>query len=570
MRLREKWECGGGLKLLLAFAINGLFLALMLTCFQPVFETNDDMLMTRFVDGQLSHKSAYVPFINICLGWLLKIIYTLGGDGVQWYSVCQYTALLLGFTALTWTLLRRFRLFPALVMTVVVLSAFAADCYLSMNFSKASAVATVGGLSLMLYAMRNETGRVLRLPLGLGVALGVVGYVWRFEEFFVCCLLMSGIGLCAMAEIGAENRAEPRKIRTRLLLRYAGPFMLLLALALGLLGINTLAWNTEEYKDYSSFDWTRSFLIDYGMPEYSDMPEAYEQLGWNETAVKLMRDWNFYDTEVFTEERMQAVIDVRDDYVKPPSLSRCLYIFLTECLLGFCQDRPVAGFVFLLLFFIVCGRRRGRDWLALLWMLGWFLITYLLFIRTYRYLANRVDLGLFLAMAAGLSVLIDPERLKGERIFCALVLLLSLFIGYRSCRSVCIYDSHNTLEDNSADKASIERVLEDKEHLYFYKFLSVGNNLYGPLETPPEGYADTLVLIGGYICRHPETERVFARFDVENPYQDLIGSDRLYLIDNDIKTTLRFIHAYHDPEATAELVEPMSSKTGLKIYRILK
>ncbi len=569
MRLKEKWARDGGLRLLLAFGINALFLALMLSCFQPIFETNDDVLMTRFVDGQLSHKSAYVPFVNICLGWLLKTLYTLGGDGVQWYSLCQYSALLLGFTALTWVLLRRFKLFPALVMTAVLLSAFGTDCYLSMNFSKAAAVTTVGGLCLMLYAMRNETGAVLRLPLALGIALAAQGIMWRFEEFFMCALLMAGLGIHALAEIGGEHSGEALKAKAGQLLRYAAPFLLLLALCLGLMGVNSLAWNTREYRDYISFDWTRSFLIDYGLPEYQDMQPVYDELGWNESAVKLMGSWNFYDTEVFTEEKMQAVIDRRDDYMTPPTPGECLGVFLDKCIYGFYENRPFAGFAFLLLFFVVCGRRRVKDWLAALWLLGCFFIVYMLFIYTDRYLANRVDIGLFLAMAVGFSFLIDPERLKSERVFCSLVLLLSLFIGYRSCRGVCVLDSHRSIEDMSAEKAAMAKVLEDDEHLYFYKYLALEHNLYGPLETPPPGYADKLVFIGGWSCRHPETVRVLERYGVENPYRDLVDNDKLYIIDQDIGTTLDFIHTYYDAGALAEQVEPMSAETGLPIYRIV-
>ena len=168
MKLRETWEKRGWPRVALAFAINLLFLAVMLTLFVPMWETNDDLFMSKFVDGQLSRKTVYVPYIHIFLGMLLKALYSVFGDGFNWYSFCQYLALLLGFTALTWTLLRRFKLFPALVMTAVILGAFAVDCYQSMNFSKAGAVGVVGGMSLMLTAMERYEGREKKHLLALG------------------------------------------------------------------------------------------------------------------------------------------------------------------------------------------------------------------------------------------------------------------------------------------------------------------------------------------------------------------------------------------------------------------
>ncbi|MBR6353580.1 MAG: hypothetical protein IKS25_05575, partial [Oscillospiraceae bacterium] len=94
-------------RVLLALGINLLFLAAMLSLFAPMWETNDDLFMSKFVDGQLSHKTIYVPYINILLGAVLKGLYAAFGNGFNWYSLCQYLAIFLGFTAITWVLLRR-------------------------------------------------------------------------------------------------------------------------------------------------------------------------------------------------------------------------------------------------------------------------------------------------------------------------------------------------------------------------------------------------------------------------------------------------------------------------------
>ena len=268
MYLREKWYEKEGLRVLAAFLINAIFLAVMLTCFAPRFETNDDVLMSKFVDGQFSVKTAYVPYINICLGWLLKVLYTLGGDSFNWYSLCQYIVLYLGFTAITWTLLRRFRLFPALVMTAVILGAFASDAYLSMNFSKPAAVGTVGGMALMAWAMRNDSGKVKRLPLILGIALALAGYCWRFEEFGVCAVLMAGVCLYSLLEMAGEDKGLELREKLRRAVRYVVPFALLACMAVGLFAVNTIAWNRPEIKDYTKFDYTRSLLIDFEITEY--------------------------------------------------------------------------------------------------------------------------------------------------------------------------------------------------------------------------------------------------------------------------------------------------------------
>ena len=237
MKRRSLWEERAWPRVLLALAINALFLAVMLTAFAPMWETNDDLFMSKFVDGQLSHKTAYVPYINILLGALLKGLYSTFGNGFNWYSLCQYLAIFLGFTAITWVLLRRFRLFPALVQTALILFAFGTDCYLSMNFSKAGAVGTVGGMALMLTAYERYEGKPRRRLLILGVLLALTAFLWRWEEFGICALLMASV--CLRDLIGLFREGG----RLRAAWTYLRSFALLALLASLLFGVFLYAWN---------------------------------------------------------------------------------------------------------------------------------------------------------------------------------------------------------------------------------------------------------------------------------------------------------------------------------------
>ena len=49
-----------------------------------------------------------------------------------------------------------------------------------------------------------------------------------------------------------------------------------------------------------------------------------------------------------------------------------------------------------------------------------------------------------------------------------------------------------------------------------------------------------------------------------------VGNGKVYLIEDNIDLTLQYIHEHYDPNARGELVEPLSSETGMDIYRILK
>lgn len=568
MSLKEQWNQKAWPRILLALALNAAFLFVMLHFFAPMWETNDDLFISKFFDGQMAHKTMYAPFINICLAWLMKTVYTVLGDGFNWYSAAQYLLLYLGFSAVTWVLLRRYRLGPALAMTAVLFGAFGTDCYLSMNFSKPAAVGTVGGMALMLQAVQNGSDRTQKVPLILGFILALCGYVWRFEEFGVCAVLMACGVLAALIEIGTENRNISLGDRMKKYLACIAPFALLAVCAAGLFVFDLAVWKRPEAGGFMEFNNTRSSFIDFQTPEYYEMPEVYDSVGMDENFVYLMKKWSFYDTERFNQENLETLIAARDELIPRRTPGECLGVFLNQCLMCFTLDRPFAGFVLLLAVWLACGKRRAGNWVSLGCMACLFGVIYLAMIYADRFLANRVDIGLFLAMAVVLSFELDTEKLKAESLLLTAVLLLSLFISYRMNRAYCYLDRHNTIEDKSDEKAAITRVLEDDEHLYLTKIWAIDHQLYTPLETPPEGFSDKLLLIGGWSMGHPEIEAILDKWDIENPYHDLVNRDDIRLIDHDIDRTLAFLRDAYYPDAEAELIEPLSGETGLMIYHI--
>ena len=567
--IREQWHKNGRLRLLAAFLLNAGLLLVLLCCFTPRFETNDDVLMSKFVDGQMGEKSAYIPFINIVLGFFLKLLYTIGGEGLNWYSVSMYVLMLAAFTAMTWVLLMRFRALGAWSMAAVILLTVGLNSYLYPCFSKTCALAAAGGLCLMLYAMGDGLEKPKRLPLVLGFALAALGYLWRVEEFFGVAVLMAPVGLVRVLALLRKTRDEKPGQRLGRVWRYARPFLLLLALVLLLFGLDRFLWTRGDYAYFTAYNDTRSALVDYStVPEYEQMQQAYDALDMDENAVYFLKNWSFYDTEKFSLEKIRAVLDARNSVVPNPSPGESLGIFLDKALPGLARTLAGMGFALMLMLWLACGRHRWQDWLGLGLSLGFFGLIYLLMIYQNRYLANRVDMGLLLALMLAMSFLMDEAKLRNDRLFCALLIALALAVGLYSNRNVCKFSDQYDVEDKSAKKAAMEQLLADEEHLYLCKVWSIDHELYTPLETAPAGFADRIVLLGGWSLYHPSIEHVLESYDIENPYPDMIGNEQVRLIDSDVERTLAYLREYYAPDVWAEPVEPLSSETGLSIYRI--
>lgn len=568
-KCREQWHKNGRLRLLAALLVNAALMLVLLSCFTPRFETNDDVLMSKFVDGQMGEKSAYIPFINIVQGFFLKLLYTIGGEGLNWYSISMYSLMLAAFTAMTWVLLMRFRPLGAWSMAAVILLTVGLNSYLYPCFSKTCAVAAAGGLCLMLYAMGDGLEKPKRLPLMLGLAMAVLGYLWRVEEFFGVAVLLAPVGLVVLLELLRKTRDEKPGQRLGRVWRYVRPFLLLLLLVLLLFGLDRFLWTRGDFAYFTEYSDTRSILVDYStLPDYEQMQPVYDSLDMDENAVYFLKNWSFYDTEKFSLEKIKAVLAARDSVVPNPSPGECLGVFLDKAIPGMAGTLAGLGFALMLMLWLACGRHRWQDWLGLGLSFGFFGLIYLLMIYQNRYLANRMDMGLLLALMLTMSFLMDDRKLMEDKLFCALLIALALAAGLYTNRNVCKCSDQYDVEDKSAKKAAIEQLLADEEHLYLCKVWSIDHELYTPLETAPAGFADRIVLLGGWSLYHPSIEHVLEAYDIQNPYPDMIGNAQVRLIDNDVERTLAYLRAYYDPDAQAEPVEPLSTETGLSIYQI--
>ena len=208
-------------------------------------------------------------------------------------------------------------------------------------------------------------------------------------------------------------------------------------------------WKRPYVKAYTEFDTARCQLVDFELPKYDSLKDVYDSIGIDENFLKMIDGWDFYDTEKFTKENIDTIIAARDTEYQRKSIGECLGIFLEKCIHGFCLDRPFAGFALMLLLWLACSRRRAEDWITLLYTLGLFFVVYMVFIYIDRYLANRIDIGIFLSMALVITMLMDEDKLRGEPLLLLALLCTSLFISCRANRAYCLYDSHNTIEDLS-------------------------------------------------------------------------------------------------------------------------
>lgn len=560
MRSLARLEQRRGAAWLAALLLCAGFLGLTLLLVPVGYESNDDLTLAAFVDGQMAQRTAHIPYLNIALGALLKLVYGVLGRGAVWQLYGQYLLMLLGFAALGAVFNRRLGIPGGSLALLMLLLFFGVDAFTRVNYTKTAAVCTVGGTLLVLRAAESDASRAEK---SAGVALALFGFLLRAAEFLPCFGITAALALGWLVRLLRERPGAKEGLRR--LLRYAAPFACVLLLAGLFHAVNEAAWAGEPWAGYHRFDAIRVAYSDYGRPAYEEMPDAYDALGLSETDVRMLYEGNYFDPEVFSADVMEAVSRARDARFPRPSAGELLGLFLDRAIPGFFVNLPVYGLLLMLALWLCAGRHETEDWLALLASAGLGGLSYLYLIWRGRYLIDRVDLGLLLALAAGLGFLLDRERLKSERALAALLLALALSVSWFLNRP-----QEREREDFSAGRAAVERLMADTEHVYLAKLDTVSDRIYSPFEPWAPGYWDRIVLLGGFDCLHPTVMANLARYGVANPYRDCIDNDRVYLIEDDVELTLRYLREHYEPEAEAVPVEPLSAETGLRIYRIVK
>ncbi len=557
--LKTKHSSGASLRA--ALLLNAVALVLTAVVVRVGFESNDDPTLAAFVDGQMAHSTAYIPYLNIVFGALLKLLYTVLGRDAAWYTFVQYALLFAGFTALSFAVCERVGALRGAAVCAVLLLFFGVDAYSVISYTKTAAVCAVGGASLLLHGA--ERGGRRGASLVPGALLCLFGFMQRPMEFLPCFALAAVLCLRPAWDILAGRTGG----KLRRLGRLALPYALVLVLCAGLYAVNEYAWSKEPWSAYHEFDKVRVAYSDYGRPAYALMPEAYDALGLSESDVRLLGEGDYFDPLVFSAETMQKISDARDARYPRPTPGQCLGLLLEKALPGFFTHLPVYGLMLVLALWLAAGEHGARGLLCMVCEGGIFTLAYLYLIYRGRYLIDRVDLGLLLAAAAVLALLLDREKLRRERLLTVLVLVLALGTSHYLTR-----DSYRTAPagDSSARRSAYERLAADREHVYLTKLGAAGDGLWSPFEPGVQGYWDRIVLLGGFDCLHPTVMENLAQYGVEVPYRDCVGNDRVFLLEDDIDLTLRFIREHYEPAARAERVEPLSGETGLDIYRIVK
>ena len=547
---------------------------------RPSFETNDDIVFAEFGSGLRGVKTPRLVFQNYILGLVYRILYQITGR-LPWYTIVQYAVLVAAFSAVTYVFMNRLKGYWGLYLSFIFLWVFGYESYIHIQFTKTAGIAAASAVLLLFHVVTSE--KICVWEAAAGILLGLTGFMYREDQFFASSALMAGIGIYFVLTL---KKRFPKKEWKRFGL-CAGIFGLLLLSVFAADGTDSLMYRDPQWQEYQRFNNLRSELLDYGFPDYESNQTLYQELGISREAYELYRTWNFNDPDKFTTEVMEKLAEQKPEKILS---GKVIHSFVKRFPGDVLQQKAFWIVLLLFVLWLFFGKKGYAAWFGLageLCMLGG--LNFYLYFQG-RYLVNRVDVGLWfsvcLTMAwilgdtvkecekikelsngkeAALSVLvISPEKFSGRwgLVLCMTALLISQSFWYDDWRIT----TREIPKARVSQRAVLETIGTDKEHVYLAKSGTVSEIVcYGPFDPMPENLLDNLYWFSGWECRTPGIVKEMQEHGITNPYKDMIGNKKVYLIDDNIQLTLDYIRQNYDQNAEAVFVKTLGN---VDLYQI--
>ena len=557
MKKIESWTDRNAGKIWFSCLLNLLVLLGMFLLLRPAFETNDDISISMIVNGAWGVHDPHVICQNYLLGLVYSLCYRIGHGSIPWYALIQFAAIFAALTTTVWVWFQKLSRQQAWLVNGILLIYFGYECYIKMQYTKTAGLLLAAGIILLFYETEKE--RISIRGVIWGMILAVTGSLYRFEEAAICCVLLAGIGFYFLLTSSGWKENRKRNIITLLLV-----FCITGVLMVGAEYLDHQIYASDpKWEAYMKYNDLRSDLSDYSMAAYADNEEAYKELGITKTAYRIFKNGlNFYDPDVFSLDVLEKIEQMRPRN----QLSKALVKnFLWEYPIGYLKIPVFFGFLLLAFLWIFWGRKDWKVWIIVCYEIcAMGAIDFYLYYEG-RYLENRVEVGLWFAISLVVIWFYDRAKTsiseKSALIACGCLLLASQSTWKENWRVLTV----QTEVDRDYLRESFLEAVTDPDGLYLAKIGTISYTGYGMLDAVPEGRFENVVWYGGWEMGNPLWQQEMEKFDVVNPYRDLIDKKNVYLVDNKIDLTLKYIKQYYQKNIEAELVKEAGY---LQVYQI--
>ncbi|MDL2324907.1 hypothetical protein LJC61_07150 [Ruminococcaceae bacterium OttesenSCG-928-A16] len=490
----------------LCLGLGLLCLAGTVMLFGIRYELNDDAIISNIAAGAYGTGTQYLVYVNVLLGWLLKPFYLLPGS-LNWFVLLLLAGGVVCFTLLGRLLVQKLGRLAGLSLFVAFLALVGVDFFQRFHYVKYAGLFLTVGLVLVLQNLGHYNK-----GLAAGLVLALLGSMLRFQQFFAIGGLAAALLLYKFFTLD-----KPKKIKA------AVGVGLLVVLAFGAKGIDTMAYNTHEgWATYARYNALRTEISDFKL-QFATGPEVLQPLGYTATDFEMLQTWNFYDGDVFSASALQEVIAALPGNTPGRALRQALTMGSSML-----YARP-AGFLFgaVLLGWLFLSNKKW--WPALLGTLA-ILAAEILYLCWQGRLPPTIHFSLTMAAFIFCTCCIKLPQAPQKNWFsfvAAVLVLCSIpsFIGFK--------DAADTYwESRPPREAEFISFTQNKDTLYLADVdLVDAANGYNVWTAKPKGYFENIVFTGSWLAQSPFQQQALQSHGLNNLYRDSIDKEDVIYLD---------------------------------------
>lgn len=504
--------------LLIALGMNVVILFFYTKFFMLIQESNDDLAMSFFVEGVYGQYTEYMIFENVLWGKFLIFMNKLI-PAIKWYNVLSFTMVFVSFTEMTYAFLRAQGRKIGVAISAIMLFFCGYHSYVLFQFSRVTAITTIGGMIMMFYALEHAEKKLERnVCLIAGGLLSVWASMMRFQVFGMSVVLVGGaLGLYRVFRLFREKQdGWLKQIGT-----YVAVFGTVGVISLGLYLVDHMHYaNNEEWQNYKEYNEIRADLWDTGFPDYYENYELYQSLGISENDFIYFVCWEM-DEEFLTLDVIKTLQDAKPE--KTFEIEDFFATFPSTFI-------PMSVFtVFVVLAFVAIALNKKNIYFVAYEFIAVMALEAVFFWMR-RYGIERIDSGMWMAASITLMYAMsdDVKKLAVNSwkwivavVGIAAVLNITDLHGY----------THVQMGAVGSTKAVYDVISEDKEHLYV--MLTKGPSIYYAYDFwEPCGAGDLSNVYNAYGWEYnvPVKHAILENYGISNIYRDGVNNEKVYFM----------------------------------------
>lgn len=564
---------------LIAFAINAIFLLLVIMFCDMKYEVSDDFIVDSILSGAYGNGyDEHLLFSNILYGYFLKLMYKLI-PVISWYFVAQIVICFCSLWAVSYIILQKNNQYVGILVSIIFVSFFSDDLYILVQFTKTAAVAMCAGGALMLYGIWDQEKRKNTEVL-CGGGLALIGSMIRFSAIYIALVFLA----LMMLRYILSNCKLDRNIS-----KIGGAIIiciLYIGCAFFLYKLDAFIWNQNSvYKDYKIYSTQRASITDVNSYGYDSVKDELSKIGISGNDYSMLDTWNFVDQDYFSSEKLKKISEIKKAY--SDSATKNIKYVIRQFFGRHYEKYTVAMGLLVLFFCVFFLDKRKRIWQFL--ELGVTVLLLMYFIYRGR-VVYRVEYAIFvcaaISMATSLQVQYKLDLLvKRIIIGCGILVCvckIPLYIPDRSYQKLngeeyaqyisdCFYESWNfeiekyrcCVSKRRPHEALMKLIENDTEHYYLIDF-NTGIQLvyynYKPWIRINKNTYDRYSYFGGVTIGYPDNYTIWEKHDIDgkNPYRS-IDNNNICIVDTmSHEIRLNYIHEHYNPDEKKKLLNRVS------------